>query len=220
NKLTALGLGKDMAKSLGLNYNLFVLIGLTCVSLTVSAIMITAGAIPFLGLIVPNIVSLFYGDNLKKSLPYTAILGAILILFCDIISRIIIYPFEVPIGLTIAIIGGISFIIFISNASVMLKKRILLLVAIAFGVVFIYMFTLLGSSPEYVLPRRATKLAAMLLISCSIGYSSVVFQTITENRILTPSIMGFESVYILFQALNIFIYNGSEVHPLESHTNF
>ncbi|HLR37517.1 MAG TPA: iron chelate uptake ABC transporter family permease subunit [Chitinophagaceae bacterium] len=102
----------------------------------------------------------------------------------------------------------------------MLKKRILLLVAIAIGVVSIYMFTLLGSSPEYVFSRRATKLAAMLLISCSIGYSSVVFQTITENRILTPSIMGFESVYILFQALIIFIYNGSEVHPLESHTNF
>ena len=115
NKLTALGLGEEMAKNLGINYHSMVFIGLVCVSLTVSAITITAGVIPFLGLIVPNIVSLYVGDNLKKSLPYTAILGAILLLVCDIISRLIIYPYEVPIGLTISIIGGICFLIFISK---------------------------------------------------------------------------------------------------------
>lgn len=115
NKLTTLGLGKDMAKSLGINYDLIVLVGLICVSLTVSSVMITAGAIPFLGLIVPNIVSLFYGDNLKRSLPITALFGAILLLFCDIISRIIIYPYEIPIGLTIGIIGGVTFLIFIGK---------------------------------------------------------------------------------------------------------
>lgn len=113
NKLTTLGLGKDMAKSLGINYDLIVLVGLLCVSLTVSAVMITAGFIPFIGLIVPNIVSLFYGDNLKRSLPRTALLGAILLLFSDIISRLVIYPYEVPIGLTIGIIGGITFLVFI-----------------------------------------------------------------------------------------------------------
>lgn len=117
NKLTALGLGEETARSLGINYNTLVLIGLICISLTVSAVMITAGSIPFLGLIVPNIVSLFYGDNLKKSLPYTAILGAILLLFCDIIGRLLIYPFEIPIGLTISIIGGIIFL-------VLIRKRI------------------------------------------------------------------------------------------------
>lgn len=113
NKLTALGLGEETAKTLGLNYNTLVLIGLLCISLTVSAVMITAGSIPFLGLIVPNIISLFYGDNLKKSLPYTALLGATLLLFCDIISRLLIYPYEIPIGLTISIIGGATFLIFI-----------------------------------------------------------------------------------------------------------
>lgn len=115
NKLTALGLGEETAKSLGINYNTLVFIGLISISLTVSAVMITAGAIPFLGLIVPNIISLYYGDNLKKSLPYTALLGATLLLFCDIISRLIIYPFEVPIGLTISILGGIIFLVFISK---------------------------------------------------------------------------------------------------------
>lgn len=115
NKLTALGLGQETAKSLGLNYNSLVFIGLICISLTVSAVMITAGSIPFLGLIVPNITSLFYGDNLRKSLPYTALLGAVLLLFCDILSRLLIYPYEIPIGLTISIIGGISFLFFIRN---------------------------------------------------------------------------------------------------------
>lgn len=117
NQLTALGLGEETAKSLGINYNTLVFIGLISVSLTVSAVMITAGAIPFLGLIVPNIISLFYGDNLKKSLPYTALLGASLLLICDIISRLIIYPYEIPIGLTISIIGGITFL-------VLIRKRI------------------------------------------------------------------------------------------------
>lgn len=115
NKLTALGLGEETAKSLGINYNTLVLIGLITISLTVSAVMITAGAIPFLGLIVPNIISLFYGDNLKKSLPYTALLGASLLLFCDIISRLLIYPYEIPIGLTISIIGGVVFLVFIGK---------------------------------------------------------------------------------------------------------
>src|SRR5699024_337104 len=73
NKVSVLGLGEETAKSLGLKYNTLVFIGLISISLTVSAVMITAGAIPFLGLIVPNIISLFYGDNLKKSLPYSAL---------------------------------------------------------------------------------------------------------------------------------------------------
>lgn len=113
NTLTALGLGEETAKSLGLNYNSLVLFGWITVSLTVSAITITAGAIPFIGLIVPNVVSMIYSDNLKKSLPYTALFGAILMLICDIISRLLIYPFEIPIGLTVSIIGGIAFLFFI-----------------------------------------------------------------------------------------------------------
>ncbi len=113
NKLTALGLGEEMARSLGINYSALVIVGLICISLTVSAVMITAGSIPFLGLIVPNIVSLFYGDNLRRSLPYTAILGAVLLLFCDIVGRVLIYPFEIPIGLTISIVGGVIFLILI-----------------------------------------------------------------------------------------------------------
>ncbi|WP_294081710.1 ABC transporter permease [Proteiniphilum sp. UBA5384] len=113
NKFTVVGMGEDFSRNLGLNYRAIMNIGLFCVSLTVSAVVITAGAIPFLGLIVPNVVSLLFGDNLKKTLPLVALSGAIFLLLCDIVGRIVIYPYEVPIGVTVSIIGAIIFLILI-----------------------------------------------------------------------------------------------------------
>ncbi|PRD47793.1 ABC transporter permease [Sphingobacterium haloxyli] len=110
NKFTLVGMGKDFASNLGLNYRTVMNIGLFCVSLTVSTIIITAGAIAFLGLVVPNVVSLVYGDNVKKTLPLVALAGATFLIVCDIIGRLLIYPFEVPIGLTVGIIGGAVFL--------------------------------------------------------------------------------------------------------------
>jgi len=102
----------------------------------------------------------------------------------------------------------------------MLKKRIFILTGITISIVLIYWFTLVGNNPDYVLPKRAVRLAAMALIACSIGYSSVVFQTITNNRILTPSIMGFEAVFILFQAFIVFLYGDKTFQVIEQQTNF
>lgn len=102
----------------------------------------------------------------------------------------------------------------------MLKKRILILCGCTVAAILIYMFTLVGSNPDYVLPRRFTKVAAMVLIACSVGYSSVVFQTITSNRILTPSIMGFEAVFILFQAFIVYLYGDKTFQVIQEHTNF
>jgi len=117
NRFTVVGMGETFSKNLGLNYRATVNLGLFCVSLTVSVIMITVGAIPFLGLVIPNIVSILYGDNLKKTLPYTALMGAIFLAVCDILGRLIIYPYEVPIGITVGTIGGIIFLI------LLLKKK-------------------------------------------------------------------------------------------------
>src|SRR5699024_537440 len=100
------------------------------------------------------------------------------------------------------------------------KNRLLILFLLTIGVACLYLFTFVGSSPDYVIPRRLTKLAAMALISCSIGYSSVVFQTITNNRILTPSIMGFEAVFILFQAFIVFLYGDKTFQVVQENTNF
>lgn len=111
NKFTLIGMGEDFSKNLGLNYRFVMNLGLFCVSLTLSAIVITAGAIPFLGLVVPNLVTMIYGDNIKKVLPEIALFGAIFLLICDIVGRLIIYPFEIPIGLMVGIIGGAVFLI-------------------------------------------------------------------------------------------------------------
>ena len=68
-------------------------------------------------------------------------------------------------------------------------------------------FVLLGSGfdVEYVIPKRLTRLATMGIAGVCIAYSSVIFQTIASSRILTPAIMGYEAVYLLFQALLILV---------------
>lgn len=113
DRFTIVGMGDSFAKNLGLSYGVIVNIGLFAVSLVVSASVVTVGAIPFVGLIIPNVVSMIFGDNLRKTLPYSAFLGAIFLLFCDLLGRIMIFPYEIPIGMMVGIIGGIVFFILI-----------------------------------------------------------------------------------------------------------
>ena len=110
HRFTVAGMGEDMAASLGLNYPATVAVGLMLVAVTVSATVITVGAIPFVGLVVPNLVALHYGDNLSRTLPVVALGGASLLLVCDILGRVLIHPFEVPIGLTAGGVGGVLFL--------------------------------------------------------------------------------------------------------------
>lgn len=110
NKFTIAGMGEDFSKNLGLNYRQVVNIGLIIVALVTASVVLTVGVIPFLGLIIPNIVTIYQGDHLKKSLLHTALLGAIFVLACDIIGRVIIYPYEIPISLTVGVIGSGIFI--------------------------------------------------------------------------------------------------------------
>ena len=113
HRFTVLGMGEDMAFSLGLSYAATAAIGLVLVSVTVSATVIAVGAIPFVGLVVPQWVALRRGDNLKNTLPLVALGGASLLLVCDIAGRLLIYPFEVPIGLTAGAVGGVLFLLLI-----------------------------------------------------------------------------------------------------------
>ncbi|KMN42614.1 iron ABC transporter permease [Bacillus cereus] len=106
NRFTVAGMGEDFAANLGMNYNRVLNIGLVIVSLISALVVLTVGMIPFLGLIIPNIVSIYRGDNLKNSLPHTALLGAVFVLACDILGRVVIYPYEISIGLTVGVIGS------------------------------------------------------------------------------------------------------------------
>ena len=87
------------------------------VALATSIVVITVGAIPFLGLIVPNIVALFIGDNIRRAIPWVALLGAGVVLLCDIIGRLVRYPYEVPLGVIMGIVGSLVFLILLLQRS-------------------------------------------------------------------------------------------------------
>lgn len=106
HRFTIAGMGEDFAANLGLNVQQVINIGLVIVAIISAAVLLTVGSLPFLGLVVPNIVSLYYGDNFKKNLPRTALVGAAFVLVCDILGRIVIFPYEVSIGLTVGIVGS------------------------------------------------------------------------------------------------------------------
>lgn len=108
-QFTMIGMGESFSKNLGLNYNTYLYIGLIVVALTVSASVVTVGAIPFLGLVIPNLVRIYKGDHLKKNLVYIALYGALFLLVSDILGRVVIAPYEIPIGLMVGIIGGVIF---------------------------------------------------------------------------------------------------------------
>ena len=110
NKFTVAGMGEDFSTNLGLNYKRVVNIGLVIVALISSLVVITVGKIPFLGLVVPNIVTIFQGDNMKNNIGHTGLFGAVFLLACDILGRVIIYPYELSISLTVGIIGSITFL--------------------------------------------------------------------------------------------------------------
>lgn len=110
DRFTVAGMGEDFATNLGLHYRQVLTIGLTLVALSTAATVLTVGIIPFLGLIVPNVVSIVLGDNVRKVLPYTAVSGATLVLVCDIVGRTIRAPYEIPIGLIVGVVGGAVFL--------------------------------------------------------------------------------------------------------------
>ncbi len=106
NRFTVAGMGEDFSRNLGLAYRRIVNIGLVLVALITTTVVLTVGMIPFLGLIIPNIVSIYRGDHLQKTLPHTALLGAIFLLICDILGRVLIYPYEISISLMVGVIGS------------------------------------------------------------------------------------------------------------------
>lgn len=83
-----------------------------------------------------------------------------------------------------------------------------------------FLFLDLPSGWEYALERRSVKIAAIVVVSCAVAFSSVSFQTLTDNRILTPSIMGFEAVYFLFQTLIVFLYGDKTFSVIDQEGNF
>ena len=110
DRFTVAGLGEDFTTSLGLSYRSVVALGLVIVSIITAIVIATAGMVPFLGLVVPNLVSLALGDNVRRSLPWVFLLGAALVLACDIAGRILNAPYEMPVGTVLGVVASVLFL--------------------------------------------------------------------------------------------------------------
>lgn len=110
DRFTVAGMGKDFTTNLGLSYRSVLAVGLIIVSITTSVVIVTVGMIPFLGLVVPNVVSLMVGDNVRRALPWVGLLGAGLVLACDIAGRLINAPYEIPLGTMFGIFASALFL--------------------------------------------------------------------------------------------------------------
>lgn len=110
DRLSIAGLGQNISTSLGINYQQMTWFALIIVAMITALIVVTIGQIPFIGLVVPNIVSRLAGDRLRQNLPTVVLFGANLMLACDIVGRVINAPFEVPISTIFGIIGTLIFL--------------------------------------------------------------------------------------------------------------
>jgi iron complex transport system permease protein len=106
DRITVLSLGEVQARSLGLNYGQVRLIGLGIVACITALVVVTVGALPFVGLVAPNIISRLYGDDLRQNLPMVALLGGASVLAADIAGRLLRYPYEIPVSTVYAVLGA------------------------------------------------------------------------------------------------------------------
>ena len=117
DRFTAAGLGEEFSTNIGLDYRAVVLLGTGLIAIATGIVTVVVGNLPFLGLIVPNIVSMFRGDDLRSNLPWVALTGIALVTICDLLGRTIIAPFEVPVSLILALVGAVVFIALIVRRS-------------------------------------------------------------------------------------------------------
>ncbi|WP_228386535.1 ABC transporter permease [Ornithinicoccus halotolerans] len=117
DRFTVVGMGREFATNLGVRYTAVLYTGLVVVSVMGAVVVVVVGAIPFLGLIVPNVVSLFLGDHIRRTLPATALAGAGFVLGCDVVGRTIRFPYEIPVATVAGVIGAGVFVWLILRAA-------------------------------------------------------------------------------------------------------
>jgi len=110
-------MGETFTTNLGLNYQRVMTFGLTIVAMVTACVVTTVGIVPFLGLIVPNVVSMVMGDSMRRSLPWIALLGAGLVLVCDMIGRTVNAPYEIPVGTILGVLGSGFFLYLVLRKS-------------------------------------------------------------------------------------------------------
>ena len=117
DRFTVVGMGREFATNLGVSYTRILYTALVVVSVMAAVVVVVVGAIPFLGLIVPNVVSMFMGDHVRRTLPVTALAGAGFVLVCDVIGRTVRFPYEIPVATVAGVTGAAVFIWLILRAA-------------------------------------------------------------------------------------------------------
>lgn len=110
DRFTVTGMGRSFAVNLGVRYDRVVNTGLVLASVITAVVVVTVGEIPFVSLIVPNLVTLALGDNLRHVLPVTALAGALFVLLCDVAGRLVRFPYEIPVSTVLGVVGGAVFL--------------------------------------------------------------------------------------------------------------
>ena len=106
DRFSILALGTDRAVGLGLRARGVMRLGLAVVAVVTAMVVTTVGMIPFVGLVVPNIVARTMGDDLRRSLPVVALAGAALVMACDLAGRLLVHPYEIPAGMILGVVGA------------------------------------------------------------------------------------------------------------------
>lgn len=117
DRITVAGLGRDVATSVGLDHGRVLLVGTALVAVATGMTTVVVGFLPFLGLVVPNLVSMWRGDNARTNLPWVCLGGVAIVVVCDIVGRVIRMPFEVPVSMILGVVGSVVFL------SLLLKMR-------------------------------------------------------------------------------------------------
>ena len=97
-----------------------------------------------------------------------------------------------------------------------LWNRLIILAGITLVLVIIFLTLDINGQWDYALPRRMRKVGAMILVGYAIGVSTIIFMTITNNRILTPSIIGFDALYVLIQTVIVFLFGAATIIQIDN----
>ena len=219
--------------------------GITIAAMITASVIVVVGSVSYIGLIVPNIVAMFKGDKIRGTLIDTALFGALFVLVCDMIGRVVIMPYELPIELIIGTVGSVLFVILLlyrlkngrkavrfgkeglamgSAAHRKNRRKLALLVFLVVVAAAAYLFTDVSFANErlfrYAMKIRIPKLIAMLVTAAAIGGASIVFQSVINNTIVTPCLLGMNSLYTLIHTAVVFVAGSGSFLVVNGNISF